>query len=121
MVRPKGRLVNTAGTAARRAGVAGWCGAGPTAAARAWTEAVGGAVAVGLRGDEEKADPTMARAAAMRAAAALEEGSTEEEGEAAGTQEGDGESGSIPDYFRCWYRPKLNLNLIRVRRRPDPA
>ena len=55
---------------------------------------------MGLRGDEEKADPTMARA---------------------GTQEGDGESGSIPDYIRCWYRPKLNLNLIRVRRRPDLA
>ena len=116
MVGTKEKRVTTAGTVAWRVGVAGWFGAGPTAAARAWTAAVGGAVAAGLREDEEKADPTVARAAAMREAAALEEGGTEEEGEAAGpagTREGDGEAGSILDYIRCWYRPKLYLNLIR--------
>ena len=60
-------------------------------------------VAAGLREDEETADPTVAHAAAMREAAALEEGGTEEEGEAAGpagTREGDGEADSIPDYIR---------------------
>ena len=116
MAGTKEKRVTTAGTVARRVGVAGWCGAGPTAAARAWTASVGGAVAAGLRGDEEKADLTVAHAAAMREAAALEEGGTEEEGKAAGsasTREGDGEAGSISDYIRCWYCPELYLNLIR--------